>query len=265
MRIEFFGLGEMGYAMAGHLARAGHAVFARERDARRLAQWRDEFGIATENDAPEAVITSVTDQAALRRMMDRPDGLALSLKAGVLWIDHTTSSPEFARECAGLAAKNGAAYVDVAMSGGAAGARAGALALFAGGAPADAARAREITAPYSKYFAHFGGAGAGQAAKLAHQLAIAGTVLGLRAALDYGQSHDMPPGLLLAALAQGTAHSVQLDQHAAKMGIPGFEPVDGFAWLARDLAALAETSPALPLQLRELISTASKPVPTGAQ
>lgn len=265
MRIEFFGLGEMGYAMAGHLARAGHTVFARERDAKRLAQWQEEFGAAKESDAPETVITSVTDQPALQRLMERPDGLPLSLKPDVLWIDHTTTSPAFARDCAALAARHGAAFVDAAMSGGAVGAQAGALALFAGGAPTDAARARGITAPYGKYFAHFGPAGAGQAAKLAHQLAIAGTVLGLRAALDYGRVNDMAPDLLLAALAQGTAHSAQLDQHAAKMASPGFDPVQGFAWLARDLAALPESTPALPLDLRSLLSTASTTAATGAQ
>jgi len=265
MRIEFFGLGEMGYAMAGHLARAGHLVVARESDARRLARWRDEFGKAAENDPPEAVVTSVTNQEALRRLMEPPNGLPLSLGRGVLWVDHTTSSPEFARECAALAAKRGASFIDAAMSGGAVGARAGALALFAGGTPAAAAQARELTAPYCKYFAHFGAAGSGQAAKLAHQLAIAGTVLGLRAALDYGKTHDMAPGLLLAALAQGTAHSAQLDQHAAKMGAPGFDPVQGFAWLAHDLAALPMELPVLPSRLRELLSTASKPGPTGAQ
>jgi 3-hydroxyisobutyrate dehydrogenase-like beta-hydroxyacid dehydrogenase len=265
MRIEFFGLGEMGYAMAAHLARAGHLVVARERDLKRLAQWHDEFGAVAESDPPEAIITSVTNQGALQRLMEIPNGLPLSLGAGVLWVDHTTSSPAFARQCAELATKHGASFVDAAMSGGAAGARAGTLALFAGGTPTDAARAREITAPYCKYFAHFGSAGSGQAAKLAHQLAIAGTVLGLRAALDYGSTQDLAPELLLAALAQGTAHSAQLDQHAPKMGAPGFDPIQGFSWLAHDLAALPADLPMLPSQLRDLLSIASKPAPTGAQ
>ena len=265
-RIEFFGLGEMGYAMAGHLARAGHAVTPQDLDAQRLAHWHAEFNPPHAEPA-EALITSVTDLAAIQALRDTPDGIAARLRPGMLWIDHTTTSPAFARECAALAQVRGAAFVDAAMSGGAVGAQAGELALFAGGVEADAAWASEITRPYCKHFFHLGTSGAGQAAKLAHQLAIAGTVLGLNAALSYGGSQGLAAPQLLAALAQGTARSAQLAQHQDKMELPGFDFSAGFAWLAKDLAALPADAPLLPMLLRSWLQEggAGTANTTGAQ
>jgi len=263
--IEFFGLGEMGYPMAGHLARAGHAVLPHDPDTRRLAQWEAAHG-GPRPAAADILITSVTDTAALGRLIDAAEGIATRLRPGMLWIDHTTTSPAFARDCAALAAARGAAFVDCAMSGGAAGAQAGELALFAGGANADAVRASELTRPYCRHFFHLGAAGAGQAAKLAHQLAIAGTVLGLDAALAYGGAQGLGRAQLLAALEAGTAGSAQLAQHREKLGAPQFDFSTGFAWLAKDLAALPADSPLLPMLLRGWLQTPNPTPPgTGAQ
>ena len=258
-RIDFFGLGEMGYAMAGHLARAGNALVVHDLDAQRLARWQGEFGAVPEASQAEAVITSVTDMAALQALVSAPGGIPSYLRPGVLWIDHTTTSPAYASQCASLAARHGAAFVDAAMSGGKAGAQAGALTLFVGGEKADATRAQALTRPYCKHFTPLGAAGAGQAAKLAHQLAIAGTVLGLQAALDYGRAQGLSAEVLLAALAQGTAHSAQLDQHAGRMGAADFDFAAGFAWLAKDLAALPVESPPLPSLLQRLVKDTVPP------
>ena len=43
-RVAFLGLGVMGYPMAGHLARAGHAVTVFNRTATKAQQWVQEYG-----------------------------------------------------------------------------------------------------------------------------------------------------------------------------------------------------------------------------
>jgi len=270
VRIDFFGLGEMGFAMAGHLARAGHAVAPHDLDPQRVAQWQAQFSAPNIADAaalapPDVLITSVTDAAALNHLIRGADGVAARLTPGMLWIDHTTTSPALARECATIAARQGAGFVEAPMSGGKAGAQAGTLALFAGGSEADLARARALTAPYTRHLAHLGPVGMGQAAKLAHQLAIAGTVLGLRAALDYGGSQGLAPADLLDALAQGTANSAQLGQHGAGMSAPDFDFHRGFAWLVHDLAALPADAPPLPTLLQHLLHSSGKLPLTSAE
>jgi uncharacterized protein YbjT (DUF2867 family) len=43
-KVSFIGLGVMGYPMAGHLAKAGHAVTVFNRTPARAQRWKDEFG-----------------------------------------------------------------------------------------------------------------------------------------------------------------------------------------------------------------------------
>jgi len=258
-RIDFFGLGEMGFAMAGHLARARHSVLAHDLDPERVRHWGELHAATRPDQGTEVLITSVSDLEALRLLMAAPDGLGAHLKPGMLWIDHTTTSPDFARECATFAAGHQAGFVDAPMSGGKAGAERGELTLFVGAEDAQVARARLICAPYFGQFFHLGTAGAGQAAKLAHQLAIAGTVIGLQAAATYGSSQGLAPVALLAALQHGTAQSAQLAQHHDKMSTADYDFHRSFAWLAKDLAALAPGSPALPILLQQLLCA---PAPT---
>jgi 3-hydroxyisobutyrate dehydrogenase-like beta-hydroxyacid dehydrogenase len=250
VNIAFYGLGEMGFAMAGYLAGAGHAVKVIDLDTSRVNAWQSQFG-AQQAGLPEVVVTTVTDAAALRALSASVAG---HLNPGMLWIDHTTSDPETARHCAMLAAGRGAGFVEAPMSGGKDGAREGKLTLFVGATAEDAERARQVTAAYCAHFAHFGPVGAGQTAKLAHQLAVAGIVLGLEAARSYGASQGLATGQLLDALAHGTARSEQLRQHQAMIGAPDFDFVQGFAWLAKDLAVLPASQAGLPDQLRRLVA-----------
>jgi len=256
-RIDFFGLGEMGYAIAGHLANAGHALAPHDLQTQRVAAWQQEFGARQAHGPAEFLITSITDLETLLALAHAPDGIAGRLKPGVLWIDHTTTSPPGARACAELAAAHGAAFIDVPMSGGAAGARAGELALFAGGAAADIARARPLLQSYCNHLTHLGAVGSGQAAKLAHQLAIAGTLLGLSAAIEYGAAQGLAAADVLGALKQGTARSIQLNQHAEKMSAADFDFARDFAWLAKDLAVVDNQAPALAALLCTLVQPPS--------
>jgi 3-hydroxyisobutyrate dehydrogenase-like beta-hydroxyacid dehydrogenase len=252
--IAFHGLGNMGHAMAGHLVLAGNAVRVHDRDPARQAAWQRQYQAPPPAEPPEVIITSVTDAAALRALAQENAGFAAQISTGVLWIDHTTTDPATARLCAALAAEYDTGFVDAPMSGGKAGAESGHLAFFAGGTVVNVERARAVTRPYCAHFAHLGPVGAGQAAKLAHQLAIAGTVLGLEAARAYGREHGLAPADLLAALEYGTARSAQLLQHREKMSIAEFDFADSFSWLAQDLTALSSESAPLAALLRRLLS-----------
>src|SRR5688572_5087452 len=55
MRIAFIGLGVMGYPMAGHLAKAGHAVTVHNRTMAKARQWQSAHGGALGETPAEAV------------------------------------------------------------------------------------------------------------------------------------------------------------------------------------------------------------------
>lgn len=239
--VGFFGLGAMGYPMAGRLARAGYAVAVADLDPGRVARWRAAFPAAAHDPAQAAiVVTCVTDAAALRELALGRGALLDSVRPGTLLIDHTTIAPALARELAGEAAKRGAAFVDAPASGGADGAAAGALAVMAGGAPADLERARPVLQCYAARIVHIGPAGSGALAKLANQIAIAGTVRALAEAVALARAAGVEPAAVLEALAGGTAASAQLARTRHTLAQPEFAFADAFGWLAKDLALALE-------------------------
>src|SRR3546814_11845066 len=72
------------------------------------------------------------------------------------------------------------------VSGGPAGARAGTLAVMAGGDPADVERARPILTCFAGRITHMGGVGAGQATKACNQMISAAAMAGIS---EIGRAH----------------------------------------------------------------------------
>jgi 3-hydroxyisobutyrate dehydrogenase len=92
--------------------------------------------------------------------------------------------------------------VDAPITGGSMGAQKGQLTIFLGGEEGDCAEAAEIVKPYAKRAERVGGPGAGQMAKMANQIAVAGNLLSLceslsfakKAGLDLAQIKDLVGG-----------------------------------------------------------------------
>lgn len=96
----------------------------------------------------------------------------------------TTSNPQLAREIAAAAAAKGVTAIDAPVSGGDAGARNAALSIMCGG-PSDAIEGvRPIFEKMGKVHI-LGGPGAGQSCKMANQVTIASTMVGLVEGLLY--------------------------------------------------------------------------------
>lgn len=118
MQIAFVGVGKMGLPMAGHLARAGHAVVATDPDpARRDAAAA--AGLQVAADLPAAVagaevaFSSLPHDAALLAVAE---ALAAARFTGI-WIDTSTVSPEASARAAALACGAGARHVRMTVSG----------------------------------------------------------------------------------------------------------------------------------------------------
>src|SRR5690606_37679870 len=109
------------------------------------------------------------------------------MRAGAIFVDHTTASASVARELHAAAAQRGVAFVDAPVSGGQAGAQNGLLTVMCGGDKA----AFDVAAPVAQAFARaimlLGDSGAGQLAKMVNQICIAGLVQGLSEGIAFGQ------------------------------------------------------------------------------
>lgn len=241
--VAFFGLGALGAPLAGHLAADGYAVQVHDPNPEALAQHLKRYPPSgLESEAPLIAITCVTDEAAAHALYFGPGRLVEKMPKDGLVIDHTTTSPAFARKAALALAERGAGLVDCPLSGGVGGAQNRCLLAMLGGAEADCARAQEVLRHYCQKMVSFGPAGNGQAAKLANQLAIAGTVRGLHEAARFARRSGLDPVTVFEALSAGSAQSAQMDQHATALTASDAAFSQRFGWINKDLELAIETS-----------------------
>ncbi len=243
MKTAFAGLGVMGGPMAGHLIKAGHEVVGYNRSPEKARAWADRHGAAIA-DTPEAAadgvalfILCVGNDADVRQVVTA----ALETAApGCVFVDHTTTSAQVAREMAALTESRGCAFVDAPVSGGQAGAENGQLSVMAGGTDAAMATATPVMQAYSKAIKHMGPAGAGQLTKMVNQICIAGVVQGLAEAVHFAQQAGLDTDAVYEAISKGAAQSWQMDNRWKTMAKGEFE--FGFAvdWMRKDLGLVLD-------------------------
>ena len=243
MDVGFIGLGVMGGPMAGHLVSAGHDVVVFNRSPEKALAWASTHGgraspdVAGASSGRDIVFLCVGNDDDVRQVVTE----ALpAVASGTIIVDHTTTSAKLAREMANLAATAGCAFVDAPVSGGEAGAKAGKLAVMAGGTPEALEKISPVLAAYAKAVKHMGPAGAGQLTKMVNQICIAGVVQGLAEAVAFSHKAGLDPDLVLAAVSQGAAQSWQMDNRWATMARGEFE--FGFAvdWMRKDLGLVLD-------------------------
>ena len=243
MHVGFIGLGVMGGPMAGHLAAAGHDVVVFNRSQAKAEAWVASHGgrpspdVAGAAAGRDVIVLCVGNDDDVRQVVTEALPAA---SRGAVFVDHTTTSAKLARDMAALVATTGCAFVDAPVSGGEAGAKAGKLAVMAGGDAEALEKAGPVLAAYAKAVKHMGPAGAGQLTKMVNQICIAGVVQGLAEAVAFSEKAGLNPDLVLAAISQGAAQSWQMDNRWATMARGEFE--FGFAvdWMRKDLGLVLD-------------------------
>lgn len=245
-RVAFLGLGVMGYPMAGHLARAGHAVTVYNRTPAKAQAWVGEHGhsaAATPAAAAagaDIVFACVGNDDDLRGVVLGAHGAFSGMKPGAIFVDHTTASAEVARELSAAALPLGLRFIDAPVSGGNLGAINGALTVMCGGDAAAFGSIAPVAMAFSKAVTLLGASGAGQLAKMVNQVAIAGLVQGLAEAIAFGEKAGLDMKAVLGVIGKGAAQSWQLDNRGPTMVEDRFD--FGFAvdWMRKDLGLVLD-------------------------
>ena len=240
-RIAFIGLGVMGFPIAGHLARAGHTVTVTNRTFAKAKAWTEAHKGKCAETPREAVKNAdfvcvcVGEDADLRDAILGKNGAFSGMRQGATLIDHTTASAEIARELAGAAKEHGFSFLDAPVSGGEAGAQAGALTVMVGGEPDVFARAQPILKAYAHSMLHMGDAGSGQLTKMVNQICAAGLIEALAEGLNFGQCAGLDMEKVIAVIAKGAAQSWQMDNRAKTMLDDEFDFGFAVKWMQKDL------------------------------
>ena len=246
MKTAFIGLGVMGGPMASHLSKAGYEVNVYNRTHERAERHVDDNGgtlcetpaIAAAN--ADIVFACVGNDDDVRSVTSGDEGAFATMKAGSIFVDHTTTSAELAIKCATHAKNKGIEFLDAPVSGGEAGAINGALTIMIGGAEEAYNAIAPVIDCYAKMHKLMGPCGAGQKTKMVNQIAIAGLVQGLSEAINFAQYADLNAEDVVEVISKGAAQSWQMENRYKTMIAGEFD--FGFAvnWMRKDLTICFE-------------------------
>lgn len=248
-KVAFIGLGVMGFPMAGYLAKRGkHDVTVYNRTPAKAEAWVQKYGGAlapTPADAAkdcDFVFCCVGNDDDLRMVTTGPQGAFQSMKAGAVFVDHTTASSMVAEELGTAANAGQFHFIDAPVSGGQAGAENGVLTVMAGGDTEVFEQAKEVINCYAKRVNLMGPVSAGQKAKMVNQICIAGLVQGLSEGIHFAQKAGLDVETVIAAIGGGAAQSWQMDNRWKTMDAGEFD--HGFAvdWMRKDLKICLDTA-----------------------
>lgn len=181
--IAFIGLGNMGRGMCANLVKAGNTVSAFDLNEEAVAAAEADGARAATSiaDAVRDAEVTVTMLPAGKHVLGvcfGEDGVIAHASQGTLIIDCSTIAVTDAREAHEKAEAAGFMMVDAPVSGGTAAADAGTLTFMSGGSAVAFSIAEPILKGMGKNIFHAGGAGNGQAAKIANNMLLGISMIG---------------------------------------------------------------------------------------
>ncbi len=221
----------MGAPMARNALKAGFPVTVTNRTLSRAEPLAKDGAtvVKTPHEVAERsdiVVTMVPNTPHVETAVFGPEGVAAGAREGLLLIDMSTISPSATRDIAERAAKNRPPFhtLDAPVSGGEPGAIEARLSIMIGGDAADVQRAMPLFSALGKTIVHIGGHGAGQACKLANQIAVALNNLGVSEALVFAASQGIDLEKTRQVIAGGAGSSWAMQNYAPKMLAGDFRP-----------------------------------------
>ncbi|BBH08347.1 6-phosphogluconate dehydrogenase family protein [Prunus dulcis] len=228
-RVGWIGTGVMGRSMCAHLLKAGYSLTVFNRTLSK-AQPLVDLGaqlahspnaVASQSDVVFSIVGYPSDVRSV--LLDPTTGALSGLRPGGILVDMTTSEPSLAVEISSAAAAKSCFSVDAPVTGGDVGAKNGTLAILAGGDDNVVLKLAPLFALMGKVN-YMGGSGKGQFAKLANQIVIASTMVGLVEGMVFAHKAGLDVGLFLNAIKVGAAGSKSLDLYGGRILKRDFEP-----------------------------------------
>jgi 3-hydroxyisobutyrate dehydrogenase len=229
LRVGFVGLGIMGQPMARNALKAGFRVTVTNRTLARAEPLKAEGAVVVKTPREVAqrsdiIVTMVTNAPEVEAVTFGAEGIADGAHDGLLAIDMSSISPVASRAFAERAKEKGFRTLDAPVSGGEIGAIEARLSIMVGGDEPDVERARPLFEALGKTIVHIGGHGAGQACKLANQIAVAINNLGVSEALVFAAAMGIDLERTRQVIAGGAGSSWAMQNYAPKMLAGDFKP-----------------------------------------
>jgi 3-hydroxyisobutyrate dehydrogenase len=198
--------------MAGHVQAGGHELYVHNRTKakaeellKRGATW---CGTPAQVAEKSEILFSIVGLPSDVEETYLGENGALSGNGSCrIIVDMTTSRPSLAQIVAAEAAKRGIECLDAPVSGGDIGARDATLAIMVGGKKGIFDKVLPIFQLMGKNIAYMGDAGAGQHTKMANQILVAGTMIGVCESLLYAVKVGLDQQAVIDIISKGAAGS----------------------------------------------------------
>jgi 3-hydroxyisobutyrate dehydrogenase-like beta-hydroxyacid dehydrogenase len=168
----------MGGEMVNRLLSKGHSVVGYNR-TRPKAEWLIQKGMKWGNTPrevaanAEVVLSMVTNSAALKAVMEGPDGLLEAVTPGKIFVDISTVSPAYSRELAEKVRARGGDMVDSPVSGSVITLQEGKLSVMVGGRKETFEKVKPLLQDIGPKVTHVGGNGLALVMKIGTNLSLA--------------------------------------------------------------------------------------------
>jgi len=222
--IGFIGVGVMGHPIARHLIAKGHTVLAYDRSEQAVAAivaagGRGAASLAEVVDTAQIVFTSLPSPAIFTEVALGAGGVKDG-KAVKVMVDLSTVGSRATRQAAAGLLERGIDLVDAPVSGGAAGAQKGTLAVMVAGRPEAVAQVRELLEAFGKLFMVGPQAGQAQLLKLLNNM-LSSTAFAITSeAFVAGVRGGLDPEVMMAAINAGSGRSGASQDKFMKQVLP---------------------------------------------
>jgi 3-hydroxyisobutyrate dehydrogenase len=208
MKVGFVGLGAMGSGIAMNLRKAGHEMLVYDLRRENVQPLVDAGAISVETVSQlgknvDVVFSSLPGPKEMQEVGLGSDSLIKAMRKGATWFDLTTNSPTVLREVAKRFEDQGINVLDSPVSGKPSGARSGKLAIYVGGPKDSFDKHKALLDSIGDKVLHVGPVGAGNIAKIVHNLVSLVTRLAIAEGLSLGVKAGMDPLDLWHAVRQG--------------------------------------------------------------
>ncbi|WP_413112214.1 3-hydroxyisobutyrate dehydrogenase [Thaumasiovibrio sp. DFM-14] len=230
--IAFIGVGNMGLPMLDNLLTTEATVQAYDIDpsARKAAQRlgaRVYDSITKAVAGADVVITMLPAGEQVKQVYlghDGHVGVLGELSTNTLLIDCSTVEPDVARLVGEQAHNMHMRFVDAPVSGGIAGAKAGALTFIVGGSNEDYLAAKAVLQPMAGHVFHAGDIGAGQMTKICNNLILGAVMAATCEGLALGKSLGLDPKILSDIVHQSSGNNWVVEKYNPCPGVSELTP-----------------------------------------
>jgi 3-hydroxyisobutyrate dehydrogenase len=229
--IGYVGLGNMGAALARRL-QLQVPLLVYDLNPASVQRLVDQGAVACSGLAElasrcDVIMLCLPTSEHVRNAIWGEHGLGVGLKPGTLIVDQTTGDPIATRAMADELSRRGIDLVDAPVSGGAAGAAAGTIAIMVGAAAEPFARLKPLLELISPNVFHAGDVGAGQVIKLVNNMVSAAQRLLTFEGVALAAKNGIDPQRACEILLAGGAKNVFIEKfmlpHILKGNLsPGF-------------------------------------------